>query len=58
MKQLGAVLLLVLMANIAFAQVNDNCSGAITLTATAAGGACPSIIYTNVGASEPQLAQP
>lgn len=54
MKQFLTFPLFVLLANIAFAQTpsNDNCSGAITLTAITAGGVCPTTVYTNVGASD------
>jgi CHU_C Type IX secretion signal domain/CUB domain len=49
-----ALISTVLLATTAFAQVpaNDNCSGVITLTPTAVGGACPTTIYTNVGATD------
>ena len=54
MKQFLTFPIFLLLANLAFAQVplNDNCSGAITLTSIAAGGVCPTDIYTNVGASD------
>ena len=49
-----ALISTVLIATTTFAQApaNDNCSGVITLTPTAVGGACPTTIYTNVGASD------
>jgi CHU_C Type IX secretion signal domain/CUB domain len=49
-----ALISTVLLATTAFAQVpaNDNCSGAITLTPTPIGSACPTAIYTNVGAND------
>ena len=49
-----ALISTVLLATTTFAQApaNDNCSGVITLTPTAVGGACPTTIYTNVGASD------
>ncbi len=49
-----ALISTVLIATTAFAQVpaNDNCSGAITLTPIAAGGACPTTIRTNIGATD------
>ncbi len=54
MKQFLTLPLFLLIANLCFAQapVNDNCSGAITLTSIAAGGVCPTTIYTNVNASD------
>ncbi len=51
MKRCLAFPIFLLLATLAFAQpLNDNCSGAITLTSIAAGGVCPTTIYTNVGA--------
>ena len=49
-----ALISTVLIATTAFAQAppNDNCSGAITLTPIAAGGACPTTIRTNIGATD------
>lgn len=49
-----ALISTVLVATTAFAQVpaNDNCSGAITLTPIASGGACPTTIRTNIGATD------
>ena len=53
MKQFLTFPIFLLLANLAFAQpLNDNCSGAITLTSIAAGGVCPTIAYTNVGAND------
>lgn len=54
MKQFLTFPIFLLLAHIAFAQApsNDNCSGAITLTPIAVGGACPTTTYTNVGASD------
>ena len=54
MKQFLTIPVFLLLANLAFAQapLNDNCSGAIPLTAISSGGVCPTTIYTNVGASD------
>lgn len=54
MKQFLTLPFLLLLANLAFAQtpVNDNCSGAITLTSITPGGVCPTDVYTNVNASD------
>ena len=53
MKQFLTFPIFLLLANLAFAQpLNDNCSGAITLTSIAAGGVCPTTVFTNVGASD------
>ena len=49
-----ALISIVVFATTAFAQAppNDNCSGAITLTPIASGGACPTTIRTNIGATD------
>jgi CHU_C Type IX secretion signal domain/CUB domain len=53
MKRFLTFPIFLLLVNIALAQpLNDNCSGAITLTSIASGGVCPTDIYTNVGASD------
>ncbi len=53
MKQFLTFPIFLLLANLAFAQpLNDNCSGAITLTSIAPGGICPTTEYTNVGAND------
>ncbi len=54
MKQFLTLSLFLLLANYAVAQApaNDNCSGAITLTPIAAGGVCPTTVYTNVNATD------
>ena len=53
MKQFLTFPIFLLLANLAFAQpLNDNCSGAITLTSIASGGVCPTTVYTNVGAND------
>ncbi len=54
MKQFLIFPIFVLLANMAFAQtpLNDNCSGAITLTPIAAGGVCATTVYTNINATD------
>lgn len=49
-----ALISTVLLATTTFAQApaNDNCTGAVTLTPTPVGGACPTTIYPNIGATD------
>lgn len=46
-----ALISTVLLATTTFAQ-GDNCSGAITVVPTLPGSACPTTVYTNIGATD------
>ena len=49
---IGFAVLISSMSAKAQAPANDNCSGAIPLTISTLGGACPTTIYTNVNATD------